>query len=72
MEHALTRYRSANNLSMEAFGNLIGASKSMVSKWESRAASPRRQYLEKIFAVTEGRVTPNDFILTMPATGDAA
>ncbi|SDP92353.1 hypothetical protein SAMN05428967_4449 [Phyllobacterium sp. YR620] len=65
MEHALTKYRIETGLSLEAFGALIGASKSMVWKWEAGAAIPRRKYLERIFTVTAGKVPPSAFVAVL-------
>jgi hypothetical protein len=33
-EHPLRQYRQANDLSLEAFGVLVGAKKAVVCKWE--------------------------------------
>jgi transcriptional regulator with XRE-family HTH domain len=60
MEHALTRYRQANNLNLAAFAAKIGASKGMVWKWE-RGTLPRKPWMEKICAETDGAVSPNDW-----------
>ena len=60
MEHPLTRYRRDQKLTLEAFGALVGASKSTVLKWE-RGAMPRRGACERIFAVTGGRLRRTDF-----------
>ncbi|RBO89284.1 helix-turn-helix domain-containing protein [Pseudochrobactrum asaccharolyticum] len=47
---------------MEAFASSIGVSKASISKWEAGVAMPRRSQLEKIVAVTNGCVTPHDFL----------
>lgn len=62
MEHALTKYRKQRNLSMEAFGQRVAASKSMVSKWERGVSLPRRDAMRRISDVTDGEVTPGDFV----------
>lgn len=62
MEHELTKYRNELGLTMDAFGSLVGASKSMISKWEAGIALPRRRYLEKMYEVTGGRIQPGHFV----------
>lgn len=61
MTHALTRFRQANEMTLEAFGDQVGATKGMVSKWETGKAFPRKQFIARIFDVTNGAVTANDF-----------
>lgn len=63
MDHALTRYRTANNLSLDDFAKSVGATKSMVWKWENRKATPRSAYVEKIVSITGGAVTHGDLLL---------
>lgn len=61
MAHALTSYRKEHQLTVDAFAARIGASKSMVSKWENGKAVPRPAYMQKIIAETGGAVTANDW-----------
>lgn len=61
MTHALTSYREANGLTLDAFAAKIGAAKSMVWKWENGKAVPRHAYMQKIITETGGAVTPNDW-----------
>lgn len=63
MDHALTRYRAASSISLTGFAKSIGATKSMVWKWENRKAVPRPAYVEKIVKVTNGAVTHSDLLL---------
>ena len=63
MDHALARYRAAHGISPTAFARSIGASKSMVWKWENRKAVPRPVYVEKIVKATGGVVTHSDLLL---------
>lgn len=63
MTHPLTAFRRSRKLSLEAFGALVGASKSMVWKWEHGKAVPRPRYAQRIYAITKAKVTPNDFVL---------
>ncbi len=67
MDHALTKYRVSNELTLQAFAGRIGASKGMVWKWEN-GALPRKPYMEKIYAETNGIVTPNDWYETEAAS----
>jgi transcriptional regulator with XRE-family HTH domain len=66
MEHALTRYRKAQSLTVEAFGNLIGASKGTVSKWEN-GTIPRPEYMRKISEATNNAVTAGDWYVVEAA-----
>jgi transcriptional regulator with XRE-family HTH domain len=66
--HPLTRYRQRNNgMTLEAFAECVGATKSMVLKWE-RGAVPRRKYCERILQATNGEVTPSHFVFAAPAS----
>lgn len=47
---------------MEAFGEMVGASKSMVSKWERGLALPRRAAMQRVNTATCGAVKPSDFV----------
>lgn len=60
-QHALTRYREANGLTLDALALKIGAKKGMVWKWENGKAIPRPNYMQKIAAETGGSVTANDW-----------
>ena len=72
MMHPLTHYRNLNTLSMEAFADAVGASKGMVSKWERWLSRPNERYMQRIFEVTLGAVTPNDFYrIKSPASSSA-
>lgn len=64
MAHPLTAYRNEHGLSLEALGAQIGATKSMVWKWEKGETVPRRHFANKLYELTEGKVTPNDFVLS--------
>jgi len=66
MEHALTKYRKENSLTVEAFGKVIGASKGTVSKWES-GTIPRPEYMRKISEATNSAVTANDWYVVETA-----
>lgn len=59
-QHALTRWRNRKGLSFAKFGNLVGASKSMVLRWEA-GQIPTPLYMIRIMAVTKREVTANDW-----------
>ncbi|MCA0276295.1 MAG: helix-turn-helix domain-containing protein [Proteobacteria bacterium] len=61
--HQLTQYRQGKELSLEAFGTMVGASKSMVYKWEN-GVIPRRKYMDLIQAATNGEVPPSAWYAT--------
>ncbi|TIV83834.1 MAG: helix-turn-helix transcriptional regulator [Mesorhizobium sp.] len=72
MTHALTRYReAADKLSLEAFGALVGAHKSMVYKWEN-GTIPRPAFMAKIQEATGGKVTAADWYATASEQESAA
>jgi transcriptional regulator with XRE-family HTH domain len=62
MKTDLRKWRIERRLTLEALAVSIGASKSMISKWERGEAMPRRNYLQKILALTEGEVTADSFV----------
>lgn len=54
------KIRKAEGLSQEEFGNRIGVSRQMVSKWEMGESSPRTDKINKI--CTTFGITPGEFI----------
>jgi len=54
------KIRKAEGLSQEEFGNKIGVSRQMVSKWEIGESSPRTDKINKI--CTTFGITPAEFI----------
>lgn len=58
------------NMTLEAFGQLVGADKSSVSRWVDGTV-PRHSTLRRIKEVTEGAVTADDF-MTDAAEADGA
>lgn len=72
MFHPLSQFRAINALSMEAFAEAIGATKSMVSKWERWISKPNDRYMQRIFDYTGGAIVPNDFYrISLPACSSA-
>jgi DNA-binding transcriptional regulator YdaS (Cro superfamily) len=71
----LAEYISDLKISPEEFANrLDGVSPGGLRKWISGERVPRKEHMEKIFEVTEGKVTPNDFygVGPVPITAEAA
>lgn len=62
----LAKYLETNNMDRRAFAKAIGVDRVSVYRWETGKAFPIR-HLNKIIAVTKGKVTANDFVC-----GDAA
>lgn len=62
MKHALTRYREAQRMTLEAFAEAVGASKGTVWKWENGEAIPRPVFMRRIMDFTGGRVSANDWV----------
>lgn len=62
MEHPITTFRRKHNLTQDAFGRMVDATKGMVSKWEARRILPRPQIIEKIEDATEREVTASDLV----------
>jgi len=60
MTHALTKFRDDHGLTLEAFGQKIGVTKSQVWKWEN-GAIPRPSQMKKILAETGESVTAQDW-----------
>lgn len=58
----LRTYLAQNDLSPAAFGVLVGASEHGVRKWISGERTPRPDAQRKIIEITNGAVTPNDFL----------
>lgn len=60
----LKTYIEAHRLSYETAAALIGnVSRSAVIKWCRGERVPHPDQLRRIYAVTDGAVTPNDFVL---------
>lgn len=64
----LAEYMSTNNLSPEAMASLIGeVTASGVKKWVYGERTPRPDQMRRIAEATDGKVTPNDFVLSEAA-----
>lgn len=65
----LAPYMTAKKISPEEMAALVGeASASGVIKWMREERVPRPEQQRKIFDITGGVVTPNDFILERAAS----
>ncbi len=58
----LADWLDAKNISHQEFGDRIGKSQAAVSRYASGKRMPDEETLIKIFEVTGGDVTPNDFV----------
>jgi transcriptional regulator with XRE-family HTH domain len=69
----LRDYLSANKLTLDAFGALVGVSGVSVHRWVVGKARPSWPLLDRIAEVTNHAVTAADFMATPPAAaGEAA
>lgn len=60
----LRDYRKLQNLTQTKFAKLIGAtSYVIIARYESGVRVPSPTAMRKIYEVTGGKVTPNDFVL---------
>lgn len=60
----LKAWRQSKDLSQTTFADMIGAAQATVSDWERGASAPKAEAMRWVFVVTDGAVTPNDFVLT--------
>lgn len=60
----LTDWRTQNNkMSMAVLAERLNVSQPTISRIEAGKQWPDRDLLQKIFDLTDGQVTPNDFVL---------
>lgn len=57
----LAKYLETNKMDRRAFAKAIGVDRVSVYRWETGKAFPIR-HLHKIIALTNGKVTANDFV----------
>lgn len=63
----LAEYMKASGLEDESFAEMVGdCSSHAVKKWRYQERVPRPDQMRRIAEVTGGRVTPNDFVLSVP------
>lgn len=58
----LSEYLKAKGVSDEDFGQSIGVTRQAVHRYKTFDRFPDRPVLAKILEVTDGEVTPNDFL----------
>lgn len=58
----LSAWMKARNMTLEAFGQLVDADKSTVSRWADGSVVPRPAKQREIAEVTGNEVLPNDFV----------
>lgn len=67
----LAEYMRSSAISDEAFAALVGdCTPHAVKKWFYEERVPRPEQMRRIFEVTNGAVTPNDFIGVGPDASD--
>ncbi|MBU6525944.1 helix-turn-helix transcriptional regulator [Methylocystis sp. MJC1] len=59
----LADYLTKNDITHADFGRLIRISQAAVTRYAQGDRFPKKEILERIYAATEGAVTPNDFFL---------
>ncbi|OYX62717.1 MAG: hypothetical protein B7Y88_13775 [Sphingomonadales bacterium 32-64-17] len=59
--HPLKKWRTDNDLTLAQAGELVGTSRQTWFGWETGRRKPSDAFMGKIRAVTEGKVTANDF-----------
>ncbi|NTA79554.1 helix-turn-helix domain-containing protein [Agrobacterium tumefaciens] len=62
MEHPIVAYRRKKNLTQDAFGRRVDATKGMVSKWEACRILPRPQFIQRIEDATDNEITASDLV----------
>lgn len=58
----LENYLTDKKLTQSEFAAMVGVEQSAVSQWLSGLRTPRDAFKKKIFEVTKGAVTANDFV----------
>jgi transcriptional regulator with XRE-family HTH domain len=57
----LQQFLSQNGLSQHTFAKMAGITQVTVSRYVNGLRLPRRAHMKRIYEVTGGSVTPNDF-----------
>ena len=66
----LADWLTANDTSDAAFAAPIGVTRQTVARYKSGDRRPEGDVLERIVQVTDGRVTPNDFLDALEIVAD--
>jgi transcriptional regulator with XRE-family HTH domain len=64
-------WRRAKGLTQEDLGAKLGCEKPTVARYEAGTRIPERDTMRRIYVVTDGAVTPNDFY-DLPDLNDLA
>ncbi|MFC5423241.1 helix-turn-helix domain-containing protein [Bosea eneae] len=64
----LAEYLRTRDMKPAEFARIVGTHRQNVSRWMNGIAVPRPDDLRKILEVTDGKVTPNDFITLAEAS----
>lgn len=57
----LSKYLSKKKLSQQKFAEMIGVTQAAVNRYVNGVQKPEENIMVKIFEITKGEVTPNDF-----------
>lgn len=60
----LREYRKKYNLTQKAIADLVGVSMLAITRYECGTRMPTADVMRTIADVTDGKVTPNDFVLS--------
>jgi transcriptional regulator with XRE-family HTH domain len=72
MTHPLKTYRTARHLTLEAFAEMIGVTKSIVSRWEAGKVLPRAETMRAIERLTCGEVKASEIVDAYSSIPEAA
>jgi len=67
MEHPIAKYRREHQLTQDAFGKRVGATKGMVSKWEACRVLPRPSLLVRIEEASSGSLSAGSIVRSFVA-----
>lgn len=68
----LHEYMAREGVSDGEFASLIGKTRMAVFRYRTERRTPTPDVMAKIAEVTNGAVTPNDFVLSVASEGEAA
>lgn len=58
----LGRYLDVHDLTATQFADWVGVDRSTMHRWLTSQRYPEPKYLERVQSITNGQVTPNDFL----------
>lgn len=68
----LIDYRKKHGLTQQQLGDRLNVDQATVARYEAGKRMPQRDELDRIYKLTGGEVTANDFIGHEPVPGEAA